>query len=486
MKSILKTAVLLSIAFFLLISCKNQPDNSSLIKVKLDDSLFIENASGKLIFLFSQDTTEQLIYWVNPEKPHPVYTYNIDNWNPKDTIIINQFADEWYTKFSELDGEYSCRVLFDINTEERSSFVVKGNGYSKTYRHVFETQNKEELLFSVDNIFEGWVFNESDTIKEIILKSELLSEFWKKDIFIKSAVILPKGFNSKEDNYKVVYILPGFGSSHASVTYGSGQIDRYGMNKVGENKIFVFMNGEFFQGYHHFADSENNGPWGKAFIEEFMPFINETFDIKADSSKNYLMGQSSGAWAAIWLQINYPDYFAHTFAASPDPIDFRAHGYDIYKNNSNYYYPRNADSIEIEKGNKNKEFAKLEFVLGEFGQIRSWEATFSPKAKSGKTRLLFDRETGDIDPEIAEYWRNYDIAAIINNNTEKYRKIVSEKLHIFVSKDDPYGLNMSIELFEEMLKRNTIGADINYYDGLGHNVWTDELQLYIHNIIDNN
>ena len=45
---------------------------------------------------------------------------------------------------------------------------------------------------------------------------------------------------------------------------------------------------------------------------------------------------------------------------------------------------------------------------------------------------------------------------------------------------------MSIELFEEMLKRNTIGADINYYDGLGHNVWTDELKLYIHNIIDNN
>ena len=479
-KSAFRIFIIVIISICLLVSWSRQLNITPSIKIKFNDTLYKGNVSGKLIFLFSKDTTEQLVYWVNPDKPHPVYTYDINNWNPKDTILINQFSDEWFTKFSELKGEYSCRVLFDINTEERSSFVAKENGYSKKYKYAFKIADEENLFFSIDNKFDGWLFNESDTIKELKLKSKLLTEFWGKDIFIKSAVVLPKGFDSKNENYQVVYVLPGFGSSHASVTNGTGQIDRYGMNKAGRDKIFVFMNGEFFQGYHHFADSENNGPWGKAFIEEFVPLVNETYGINADKSKNYLMGQSSGAWSAIWLLINYPDFFEHAFAASPDPIDFRAHAFDIYKDNSSYYYPKNADSIELVKGRKTRELANLEFVLGEFGQIRTWEATFSPKNENGEIMLLFDRESGNINSKVAEYWSNYDISKIINSDPNKYRQIISKKLHIFVSKDDPYDLNKSIELFEEMLKKNKVSADINYYNGLGHNVWTDELRLYIH------
>jgi len=485
-KTIISPLIFLMITTCFVFICTNQSYSTSTIQVKFNDSLYKENVSGKLIFLLSKDTTEQLIYWVNPDNPHPVYTYDIVNWNLKDTIVINLFVEEWYKKFSELSGNYVCRVLFDMNTEERSSFVAKDNGYSKKYNYHFNAENTKTLFFNIDKKFEGWVFKESETMKEVILKSKFLTEFWGKDIYIKSAVLLPENFNLHNEDYQIVYILPGFASSHASVSYGTGQIDRYGINKVGKDKIFVFMNGEFFQGYHHFADSKNNGPWGKAFIEEFIPFINKTYGMNPDKSKNYLIGQSSGAWSAIWLLINYPNCFEHAFAASPDPIDFRAHGFDIYKNNANYYYPKDVDSLGMEKGNKTKDLAKLEFVLNEFGQIRSWEATFSPKNEDGNIMFLFDRESGNINPTTAEYWSNYDISKIVNSNPDKYKEVVSKKLHIFVSNDDPYGLNKSVELFEDMLKNINLKADINYYNRLGHNVWTDELRLYIHDIIDNN
>lgn len=468
----------------LIVSCTSHASESLAIKVKIHDSLYKENISGKLIFLFSRDTTDQLIFGVNPINPNPVFTYDLDDWNLKDTLIISQFKDEWYDKFSDLNGEYVCRVILDKNNVERSSFVAKDNGYSERQKIVISPKLNNSLLFEIEDKFVGWVFSESETIKEVKIRSRLLSEFWRKDIFITSAVILPANFDQKTNYYQIVYIFPGFGSSYASVTYGTGQIERYGINTTGNPKIFVFMDCEFFQGYHHFANSDNNGPWGRAFTEEFIPFLENRFGMNQKNTNRYLMGQSSGAWTALWLLVNYPEYFIHAFAASPDPIDFRAHGNDIYKNPSNYYYPENADSASIAKGDITKLYSKLEDVLGEFGQIRTWESTFSGKALDGDIERLFNRESGNIDSDVAEQWGRYDISRLVNENPERYQQTVSGKLHIFVSLDDPYGLSISVQMFDSVAKKNKLKVDIKYFNGLGHNVWTDELRTYIHKIMD--
>ncbi len=466
------------------IACTKHPPDSLFLKIKINDTIYEENITGKLILLFNSDTTDQLIYGVNPISPGSVFTYDIEDWNPRDTIVITQFKDEWYKKFSELNGEYVCRAILDKNSEDRSSFVAKDNGYSKRQKQIINKNAAKNILFEIENKFDGWVFSESETIKEVIVRSNLLSEFWRKDIYIRSAVIVPENLNCESNHYKIVYVFPGFGSNYASVTYGTGQIDRYGINKTGDPKIFVFMDCEFFQGYHHFADSDNNGPWGRAFIEEFIPNVENISGVNQNNVSRFLMGQSSGAWAALWLQVSFPEYFKHTFAASPDPIDFRAHGNNIYQKPSNYYYPANVDSAAINRGDKVKLYAKLEDVLGEFGQIRTWEATFSGKTPDGGIALLFDRESGNINPDVAEQWSRYDISKLIRDNPNKYKQTVSGKLHIFVSMDDPYGLNKSIELIEDVVKKTKIKVDIKYFNGLGHNVWTDELRKYIHEIID--
>jgi len=455
------------------------------IKVKINDALYKGNVSGKLIFLFDSDTSAQLKYGLNHYKPQPVFTYDIENWNPSDTIFIKQFDNKWFNNYSELDGEHTYIVFFDQDTIQRSSIIAKGNGYSNQKKSIFRKDLHDPILFEINKTYSGWVFSETDNIKEIKLRSPILSEFWGYDIFIESAIVFPKNYGKNNKRYPVVYIFPGFGSSHASITYGTGQIDRYGINKVGQDKIFVFMKAEFFQGYHHFADSENNGPWGSSFTEEFIPYIEEKYSSLIQTNERYLIGQSSGAWTTIWLQVNYPELFNAAFAGSPDPIDFRAHAFNIYERNSNFYYPINADSIAIESGNKNRLMVELEDVIGEFGQVRTWEATFSPKNEDGTIALLFDRSSGNINPEIANHWSNYDISRKINANPQKYKEVLSGKLHIFVSNDDPYGLDKSVKYFDKVLVYNQIVADIQYFDGLGHNVWTDELRTLIHEVIDN-
>jgi hypothetical protein len=83
------------------------------------------------------------------------------------------------------------------------------------------------------------------------------------------------------------------------------------------------------------------------------------------------------------------------------------------------------------------------------------------------------------------HWRNYDISHMISSNPQIYREKLAGKLHIYVSADDPYGLEKSVELLEQVLKENNISAEIQYYEVLGHNVWTDQLRAHIHRTMDN-
>lgn len=474
------------VALLMLLSCQKQEQAAFLIKVKFDETAWGEAVQGKLIFLFDADTTAQLVYGVNPNSPQPVYTYDINNWNPKDTIVITEFGNEWLKPFSELKGEYAYRVIFDADTLKRSSFVAKGNGYSRKQKYIFLPGQKAELKVSVNNQFDGWCFNETPNIKEVRYQSESLSNFWGYDMFIEAAVVVPTGYlENIHKEYPLVYVFPGFGSNHAAITYGDGQINRYGINTVGNDKIFVFCNGEFFQGYHHFADSENNGPWGKAFTQEFIPFVEKQWRVLSGAHCRFLMGQSSGAWTAVWLQVNYPDLFNGAFAASPDPLDFRTmEACNIYTKNANFYYTDETDSIGLLKGEKNRLLVELEHVVDEYGQVRTWEATFSPQSKDGSPTCLFNRETGIIDPEVANHWKKYDIGLKLRSNPEIYRELLADKLHLFVSKDDDYGLEASVELVDEIMHDKEIRAHVQYFEGLGHNVWTDELRLFIHHEID--
>jgi len=472
------------VLFGIIASCSLDQTDNTHIKIKFDENVFQSDLTGKLIFLFDQDTSSSLSYWVNPFRPHPVFTFDLEGWDPEDTLFIDHFSEEWYKNYADLEGEYAYRVILDQDTTQRSSLAVRGNVYSKKQKTIFIAGKRNPLYVNMDKAFDGWVFTESETIKEMIVWSDALSRFWGYDMYMESAIVLPEDYETSQKEYPLVFVFPGFGSNHASVCYGTGQMDRYGMNQVGQDKIFVFMNAEFFQGYHHFADSENNGPWGKALTEEFLPHLENRYRVCKNPEQRFLVGQSSGAWTAVWLQVNYPELFGGAFAASPDPLDFRAHAFNIYLPKANFYYPPDPDSAAIEEGDKKKLYAQLEYVLGEFGQLRTWEATYSPRKRDEGIAPLFDLNTGDIDPEVTEYWQNYDLSKIIASDPGKYRAILAGKLHIFVAEDDPYGLEESVQLLDAVLLENSIPADIHYFSGLGHNVWTDELRAHIHAQMD--
>ena len=252
------------------------------------------------------------------------------------------------------------------------------------------------------------------------------------------------------------------------------------MNTVGEEKIFIFLNQECASGYHGFADSDNNGPRGASFVEEFIPHIEKSFRVKASPAARFLVGQSSGAWAALWLQINYPGVFGGAFAASPDPVDFRDFsGINIYEAGANYFYDGDGELIGA-----NETWSDLEEVTGPGGQLYSFEAVFGGRREDGRPEKLWDRESGSIDPAVAGHWKRYDIRLVLEDAWAVAGSILSGRIHIYVAADDDYGLDGPVRLLEEAARAGGWDIETVFFEEGGHDLWNDALRERIHSAID--
>lgn len=484
-KSCLLFALLVTACLHFSCNGPGNRDKNLQITIALPDSSSYSEVSGRLILMFDNDTSGSLIFGISPDKPIPVYTKTIDNLSQGSIIKINSFDRWWYKKPGELNGYYAVRAIFDRDTTERAIFLTGGNLYSEKQIIKIEDGEPVSINLTLQNEYPGWQFTETEFTRELILPSPLLTTFNGFITEIRSAVILPPSyFSDSLKYYPVVYIFPGFGSHHAAVTYGTGQADRYGINTVGSEKIFIFCNIEFSKGVHHFADSENNGPWGKAFTEELVPYIEENFRVIPEAHKRFLAGQSSGAWTAAFLQVSYPEMFNGAFIASPDPLDFRAMAFNIYERGANFYRPVNEKGKGINNSDNKRLYALLEDVLDEYGQIRSWESTFSPRTKKGEPAPLFNRHTGRIDPAVATAWKKYDISGILSSDPARYSELLQNKLHFFVSMDDNWGLQKSVLMLEKKMNELGIRASFTYLENMGHVVWSDSVREYVHGVID--
>jgi S-formylglutathione hydrolase FrmB len=315
------------------------------------------------------------------------------------------------------------------------------------------------------------------SIKPIDFPSPSLTAFWGKPTRVRGIVLLPPGYDGTRDTYPTVYRTEGFGGSLNSLTAAARR--HYNLMKSEETPpmIRVFLDHSSPWGTHEFADSVNNGPWGKALTEELIPWLEGRYRMDKEPSGRFTTGHSSGGWFAIWQQVRYPNVFGGTWARAPDPVDFRSFtGINIYGRDANaytrpdgaaQYLVRDASGKEVTSF---KDYAQRENVLGDYGgQIDSFDWVFSPRGQDGRPQPLFDRATGKVDPDVARYWReNYDITAIIRRDWEKLKPQLDGKIHVIMGTMDTFHLDEAARLLD--LELQVLGADADFYwmEGRGH------------------
>lgn len=313
-------------------------------------------------------------------------------------------------------------------------------------------------------------------ILRVEFRSPSLSAFWREPINIEASVLLPDTYYRQPDRrYPVIYWIPEFDANDLIDPLTERRWQR-AMRQLHFEAIVVVM-GVMFNGVaQEFADSANDGPWGTAFTREFVPDMDSRFRTLPSAEDRFLAGHSSGGWASLWLQVNYPELFGGVWSISPDPVDFQSFcGPDLaLVSPGNFYHDAEGRSYVLHDVDGQQTYTLQELTTTSLwgpAQFNSFEIVFSPRGANGKAERLFDRWSGAIDPKVAAYWeQHYDIARVIGDNWETLSPQLQGKLHIIVGDDDNFRLNESVALLGAELRALGSDAEIDFAPGADH--WT--------------
>jgi len=241
------------------------------------------------------------------------------------------------------------------------------------------------------------------------------------------------------------------------------------------------------------VNSANLGPYGDAINKELIPYIEKRFRGLGQGWARFTYGGSTGGWEALATQVFYPDMYNGAFAACPDPIDFRAYTVvNLYKDKNAYVLRGDASSVErpAQRNYLGEVFATqrdsnaMELIQGDRGrsggQYDIWQAVFGPEGPDGYPKPIFDKLTGEIDPIVAEYWRDhYDLTHIIARDWASLGPKLAGKIHIYVGSADTYYLNNAAYYAQDVLeglKDPAYGGEVAYGDRAEH-CWNGDPRL---------
>ena len=313
-------------------------------------------------------------------------------------------------------------------------------------------------------------------LKQADFVSPILSKFWGRPVHMGAWVALPPGYGAPGKTFPIVYTTSGFGGPPGYKRFSTAEIGESMAAGEMPPMIWVYLDQTSPTGTHEFADSVNNGPWGQALTTEFIPWLEQRYSTDGKPSSRFLTAHSSGGWTTLWLQVRYPKMFGGSWPTSPDSSDF--HNFtniDIYAAHANAYHDAAGKPIPVfrDKGKivaTQEQFNKLERALGVYGgQFASFDWVFSPKGPDGRPMALFDRATGDVDPQVAAYWRdNYDIAARVKRDWKTIGSDLDGKIHLYVGTADSFYLNRAARLLEQAF--DSVGAqeDFTFVPGKAH------------------
>jgi Putative esterase len=306
-------------------------------------------------------------------------------------------------------------------------------------------------------------------VESLDFVSPALTAFWGRDIHMRGWVVVPPSYSKGSDRFPVVYYTHGYGALLNDLLHAAGKIqDKTAAGKYPE-MIWVVLDESLPSGTHEFADSVNNGPWGKALTEELIPYLESKYRMDAQPSGRFLTGHSSGGWATMWLQVRYPKIFGGTWSTSPDPTDFHAFtGPDLVSTpQQNFFRAPDGHAWPLVRMNNVdvellQEYAKQEIVIGPMGgQMASFEWVFSPRCPDGRPCKLFDRVTGEVNPEVAKYWEeHYDVAHLVQSRWGEIGPDVKGKIHLMVGTWDTFHLDEPAHKLQAVLE--PLGADAHF------------------------
>ena len=325
---------------------------------------------GRIILLLSRDFDREPRTHVDADEPLSspyIFGLNVDGLAPGRAIAIDDTAFGWpTTKLSQLPaGEYFVQAvlnryetfhLADGRTlklppdrgEGQQWSRKPGNLYSTPVRVRIDPAHPVRTTLSLSQEI-GPIAPKSDTefIRHIRIRSQLLSAYWGRDVYLGAHVLVPKDFDKHPDAHYPLMVfhghypddISGFRTTPPDPDLKPDYSQRFhlaGYNRIQQQEAYAFyqkwISADFprylvveiehanpYYDDSYAVNSANLGPYGDAINKELLPEIERRFRAIGAGWARFTYGGSTGGWEALATQVFYPDMYNGAFVACPDP-----------------------------------------------------------------------------------------------------------------------------------------------------------------------
>ena len=470
---------------------------------------------GRLILVFSKDASSE------PRKQlEETYTsaqafgVDADGLAPGQPLVVDAGTFGYPRRsLADLDaGDYQVQGVFNVYEEfhlasgktvwlppdkgEGQQWNSKpGNPYNKPFKIHFDPKSQETTKLTLDQTLPPIEGTDRDPmviaakspaakwLKYMRFKSDALSRFWGRDVYLGAWILLPDGFDEHPDaKFPVVvyqdHFYPGFRFLNLTGIPPDPKSPNYTREKSSyqffqdwtagrlPRVILIYVqNANPYYDDSYVVDSANVGPYGTAINHELIPAIEKRYRGIGEGWARATYGGSTGGWETLATQVFYPDMYNGAYVACPDPVDFHAYqNVDLYNDTNAFVRKGDFGQVPIAADRKRDgtiialtrdEYA-FEYVLGTHArsteQWNIWQAVFSPAGDDGYPAQAIDPLTGAIDKQVVAYWHDhYDLTAILKRDWATLGPKLEGKLHFTVGDADTYFLNNAVHMLEDEL-----------------------------------
>ncbi len=526
---------LIAIFMFGLISLLFKPAPSTFsVDVKIDPTLHDKPLDGRVILLFSDNDESEPRFQARPGvNAVQMFGKTVNGLKKGEATVFDDKVFGYpMNKLSNVpSGEYYVQVVFhkyetfNLSTghtvklpmdrgEGQQWRRAPGNLYSEPVKIYFDSSAGTSISVTLDQVIPDIeVPEDTEFIKHIRIQSKLLTEFWGRPMYLGAHILLPKDFDQyPEARFPLMVFhghfpsdFGGFSTTPPPADLEPDFSERFkvvGYNRIVQQEAYelykTWVSDDFprflaieiqhqnpYYDDSYAVNSASMGPYGDAITYELIPHIEKEFRGIGEGWARFLYGGSTGGWEALAAQIFYPDEYNGSFAACPDPIDFREYTQVNIYEDDNAYYEKGAFNKVMRSGNRDwlgninatvEDYNHFELVLGTNSrsgdQYDIWQAVYSPMGPDGYPQPIWNKRTGKIDRQVANYWKeNYDLRHILERDWKELGTKLEGKIHIYTGDMDNYYLNNAVYLMEDFLETTSspyYGGEVDYGDRAEH------------------
>lgn len=470
---------------------------------------------GRLLVVVSRNTSGEPRFQVEwGIDTQQIFGIDVDGWRPDDPLRMDSSAIgaplrslrdlppavyniqavlNVYETFHRADGR-TLKLHMDHGEGQRWN-RSPGNLYSKPRQVEIGPDAKVQLELT-DVIPPLAKAKDTKYIRHVEIESKVLTKFWGRPMQIGAAVLVPEGFDDHlEQKYPVAFLQGHFSPAEFEGIFretpsggGPGQASGasayqlyqdWSAGRLPRMLIVISKHATPYYDDSYGVNSVNAGPYGDALTQELYPEVERRFRAIGEPWSRVIFGRSTGGWMTLAQQIFYPEYFGGAWGFCPDPVDFHAFQMVNVYSDKNAYYDQGpfarAPKLVGRLANDHvlatyEQFSAQEAAIGDHGrsggQMDAFHATFGPTDGAGYPAKLWDAATGDIDPEVAEYWReHYDLTALLARDWERLGRNLVGKLHITMGTKDTFFLDAAAHRMQDFLESTKLPGKGPYYGG---------------------